>query len=265
MDEKPVENANGSDFPVELDAQRMITGFEVGLVGVLAGDEKTLELNFPETYHATDLAGRAVVFKIKVHRVEEPSLPVLDDEFAKTFGVSEGGMDKLRGEVHENMQRELADVLRNKAKQATLGALLKAQAIELPQALVDEECKQAMQRQLQELEHSGVDPKDANLDPEMFDEQARNRVTLGLVLAELIKENDIKPDTHKVRERIQTIAQTYEQPEEVVSWYYGSKERLMEIETSVLEDQVVDWLLGKADVSVEITTFDDLMNPGQTS
>jgi len=265
VDEKPVENAKGSDFPVELDGNRMIPGFEAGLVGALAGEEKTLELNFPETYHANELAGRAVVFKINVQRVEEPSLPVLDDEFAKSFGVSEGGMDKLREEVHENMRRELGDVLRNKAKQAALDALLEAQTIELPQALVDEECKQAMQRQLQELQHSGIDPKDANLDPEMFAEQARNRVTLGLVLAELIKENDIKPDTHKVRERIQSIAQTYEKPEEVVSWYYGSKERLMEIETSVLEDQVVDWLLDKADVSVEMTTFDDLMNPGQTS
>ncbi len=265
MDDKPVENATGSEFPVELDAGRMIPGFEAGLVGSLAGEEKSLELNFPETYHAAELAGRAVVFKIKVHRVEEPSLPELDDEFAKSFGVSEGGIEKLRKEVSENMQRELADVLRNKAKQATLDALLKAQAIELPQALVDDECKQAMQRQVQELEHSGIDPKDANLDPEMFVEPARNRVTLGLVLAELIKEHDIKPDTHKVRERIQTIAQTYEQPEEVVSWYYGSKERLMEIETSVLEDQVVDWLLDKADVSIEKITFDDLMNPGQTS
>lgn len=265
MDEKPVENAKGSEFPVELDGNRMIPGFEAGLVGTLADEEKILDLNFPETYHAAELAGRAVRFKIKVLRVEEPSLPELDDEFAKSFGVSEGGMDKLHEEVRENMQRELAEVLRNRAKQATLDALLAAQVIELPEALVDEECKQAMQRQLHELEHSGVDPKDADLNPEMFQEQARNRVTLGLVLAEVIKENDIKPDSHTVRERIQAIASTYEQPEEVVKWYYGSRERLMEVETSVLEDQVVDWIMGKADVSVEMLTFDDLMNPGQTS
>jgi len=265
MDEKPVENAKGSEFPVELDGNRMIPGFEAGLVGTLADEEKILDLNFPETYHAAELAGRAVRFKIKVLRVEEPSLPELDDEFAKSFGVSEGGMDKLHEEVRENMQRELAEVLRNRAKQATLDALLAAQVIELPEALVDEECKQAMQRQLHELEHSGVDPKDADLNPEMFQEQARNRVALGLVLAEVIKENDIKPDSHTVRERIQAIASTYEQPEEVVKWYYGSRERLMEVETSVLEDQVVDWIMGKADVSVEMLTFDDLMNPGQTS
>ncbi len=265
MDDTPVENAKGSEVPVELDASRMIPGFEAGLVGSLAGEEKNLDLAFPEEYHAKELAGRAVAFKIKVHRVEEPSLPELDEAFAESFGVSEGGIEKFREEVTENMQRELTDVLRNKAKQATLDALLTAQTIELPKALVTDECNQAMQRQIQELQHSGIDPQDANLSPEMFEEPARNRVTLGLVLGELIKANDIKPDTQKVAERIQTIAKTYEQPEEVVNWYYGSKDRLMEVETAVLEDQVVDWLLERADVSTEMTTFDDLMNPGQTS
>ncbi len=265
MDEKPVENATGKDFPVELDGNRMIPGFEAGLVGSLANEERTLSLNFPETYHAAELAGRAVEFKVTVQQVEEPSLPELDDEFAKGFGVSEGGIEKLQTEVRENMQRELTDVLRNKTKQAALDTLLEAQSIELPEALVKEECSAALQRQLHELEHSGVDPKEANLTTEMFEDQARNRVTLGLLLAELIKKNDIKPDAHKVRERIESLASTYEQPEEVVNWYYGSKERLQEIETSVLEDQVVDWILERADVTLETTPFDDLMNPGQTS
>ena len=116
MDGQPVENAQGSEFPVELDANRMIPGFESGLVGSLADEEKNLDLSFPETYHATELAGKAVTFKIKVHRVEESSLPELNDEFAKSFGVTEGGMDKLREEIKDNMQRELADVLRNKAQ-----------------------------------------------------------------------------------------------------------------------------------------------------
>lgn len=261
MDGAPLDNAKGDEFPVELDAGRMIPGFEDGLVGAAAGDSRTLELAFPERYPEAKLAGRPVTFQVTVRRVEESSLPEVDDAFAKSFGVGEGGADALRREVRQNMERELAEALRNITKQRVMEALLAGQDIELPRALVDEESRRAMERRRMELSHSGADPDQAGLTPQMFEDQARTRVSLGLVLSELIRENDIKPDPQKVRARIETIASTYEQPSEVIGWYYGNRERLADVETSVLEEQVVDWILERAAVSEEPTTFDALMKP----
>ena len=217
-DGSPVENANGEDFPVELDSGRMIPGFEDALVGTIAGDTKSVELTFPETYQASELAGQAVTFEFTIKSVEEPSLPQVDDEFASGFGVKEGGADALRAEVRGNMTRELAETVSNATKQRTMDALLASNNIELPQSLIDEECQQALERRKTELAHSGIDAEAMELSADMFTEQARTRVSLGLLLAEVIRENDIKPEPQRVSARIQTIASTYEQPEEVVRW-----------------------------------------------
>ncbi|MFT5446648.1 MAG: trigger factor [Gammaproteobacteria bacterium] len=260
-DGEPVENASGTDFPVELDSGRMIPGFEDALVGTSAGESKSVELTFPEAYQASELAGQAVTFEFTIKSVEEPSLPEIDDEFAAAFGVSEGGAEGLRKEVQANMTRELTETVRNVTKQRTMDALLASREIELPQALVDEESAQALERRKTELTHSGIDAEAAGLATEMFTEQARTRVSLGLLLAEVIRANDIKPDPQRVNARIQTIASTYEQPDEVVRWYQGNRERMAEIETSVLEEQVVEWVLERAQVSDEASSFDALMKP----
>jgi trigger factor len=265
MDGAPVDNAKAEDFPVELDGGRLIPGFEEGLVGTRAGESKTLELSFPENYHEASLAGKPVSFEITVRRVEEAGLPEVDDSFAAGFGITEGGAEALRREVRQNMERELAEALRNLTKQRTMEALMEGQNMELPSALVADECNRAMERRRIELSHSGMDPEQAELTPEMFEDQARTRVCLGLVLAEVIRENDLKPDSQKVRARIEGIAATYEQPEEVIAWYYGNRERLADIETSVLEEQVVDWVLEKATVTEEKSSFEALMKPGQSS
>jgi trigger factor len=202
-----------------------------------------------------------VTFEFTIKSVEEPSLPQVDDEFASGFGVKEGGADALRAEVRGNMTRELAETVSNATKQRTMDALLASNNIELPQSLIDEECQQALERRKTELAHSGIDAEAMELSADMFTEQARTRVSLGLLLAEVIRENDIKPEPQRVSARIQTIASTYEQPEEVVRWYMGNKERLSEIETSVLEEQVVEWVLGKAQVSDEQSSFEALMKP----
>ena len=260
-DGSPVENANGEDVPVELDSGRMIPGFEEALIGTSAGETKSVELTFPDTYHASELAGQAVTFEITIKSVEEPSLPAVDEAFASAFGVAEGGADGLRTEVRANMTRELAETIRNVTKQRTMDSLLASRDIELPQALIDEECQQALERRKTELSHSGIDAEGVALSADMFTEQARTRVSLGLLLAEVVRENDIKPDPQRVHARIQTIASTYEQPEEVVRWYQGDKERLSEIETSVLEEQVVEWVLDRAQVTAEASSFDALMKP----
>jgi len=262
MDGAPLPNAHGKGFTAELDAQRMIPGFEAGLVGMSADESRTLELTFPESYHAAELAGRPVSFEVTAQRVEESAVPDMDDAFAAGFGVNEGGAQALREEVRRNMERELEERLRNVTKRRTMDALLLGQDIELPAALVEEESRRALERRKTELAHSGIDPQQAGLSADMFEEQARTRVSLGLLLAEIIKEHALQPDPHKVRARIDLIASTYERPEEVVRWYYGDRERLAEIETAVLEEQVVDWVLERASVTEEVTSFETLTQPG---
>jgi trigger factor len=262
MDGAPIDKGSAEDFPVELDGGRLIPGFEDGLVGTRAGENKTLELTFPENYQEPELAGKPVSFEVTVRRVEEPALPEVDDEFAASFGIAEGGTQGLRREVRQNMERELAEAVRNLTKQRVMEALMEGQDMELPKALIEEECNRAIERRRVELSHSGMDPAQAELTPDMFEEQARTRVCLGLVLSEVIRENEIKPDPQKVRGRIETIAATYEQPDEVVRWYFGNRERLADIETSVLEEQVVDWLIERVSVSDERTSFDALLKPG---
>lgn len=262
---EPLENGSGKEVAVELDGRRMIEGFEAGLVGLKAGDDKTLELAFPENYPAKELAGRPVQFAVRVLRVEEPVVPELDDSFAESFGVKQGGMESLKSEVRNNMQRELSEALRAITKRRVMDAVLQGQDISLPDSLVNEEIDRAMQQKKVELSHSGLKPEDAALDRSMFEEQARTRVSLGLLLAEIIKSNDIKPDPERVRERIESIATTYEDPNEVINWYYGDRSRLSDVETTVLEDQVVEWILERAKVTEEALSFDEILNPGQTT
>lgn len=265
VDGAPLDKAKGEEVPVELEGSRMIEGFEEGLIGTRAGDEKTLELTFPKEHPDEKIAGKPVVFEIKVHRVEEPLLPALDDSLAESFGVKEGGLATLRDEVRNNMTRELDEALRAMTKRRVMEALLQGQEITLPDSLVKEEIERAMRQRKAELSHSGIDPESAGLEPAMFEEQARTRVALGLLLAEIIRSKDIKPDPERVRARIESIASTYQDPNEVINWYYGDRSRLSDIETTVLEDQVVDWILERAQISDEASSFDEVLNPGQTS
>ncbi len=265
IDGAPLDKASGKEVPVELDGSRMIQGFEEGLVGLRAGEEKTLELTFPKEHPDEAVAGKPVTFAVKVHRVEEPLLPSLDDSLAESFGVKEGGLVKLREEVTNNMTRELDDAMRAMTKRRVMEALLQDQEITLPDSLVAEEVERAIRQRKMEMSHSGIDPETAGLEPAMFEEPARTRVALGLLLAEIIRSSEIKPDPDRIRGRIENIASTYEDPSEVINWYYGDRTRLADIETSVLEEQVVEWILERAQVSEEALSFDELLNPGQTS
>ena len=257
-------HGRGEEVPVEIGSGRMIPGFEDALIGVRAGEEKTLHLTFPDDYVNEEVAGKAVEFKVNVHRIEEATLPDLDEAFVAGFRVREGGREAFRAELRGNMERELGDGLRNLTKQRVLEALLEGQDFELPSGLVDEEVERTMERQRAEFRHSGMDPAQLSLEPSMFEEAARRRVTLGLLMAETVKVHDIRVDPERVRERIGTIASTYEDETEVMNYYYSDPERLKHIESTVLEDQVVDWILDRADVSEESLSFDQVLNPGQT-
>jgi trigger factor len=234
----------------------MIPGFEDQLVGVEAGQETTLKVTFPEEYHAPNLAGKDATFDIKVHRVEQPELPELNDEFAANMGVKDGGLQAFRDQVKENMQRELNNTIKNQLKQQVMDGLLQHNQFDLPRALVDSEIQGLVAQRQQTMGQQTVD-----VDPSVFEDQARRRVALGLILSEIIKQNDIKVSPAKLREMVEGIAASYETPEEVIKYYYGNKQRMNEIENYALEEEVVDWVLSEAGVTEKSATFDEIMNP----
>ena len=263
VDGEPLEEARATELPVELDAGRMVDGFEDGLVGVQAGEDRTLELSFPEAY-PEHLAGKPVTFDVKVHRVEEPVLPDVDDEFAESFGVADGGIDALRREARANMERELGDGLRALLKQRVMEALLAGDDIELPESMVRDEVARAMQRRHEELERSGIGHEDIELSPDAFEAPIRRRIALELVVAEIVREHRIELDHARVRARVETLASTYQEPAQVLDWYYSDRSRLAGIESFVFEEQVVEWVLEHAKVTDEPSSFDRILNPGQT-
>ena len=263
VDGEPLDGAGATELPVQLDANSMVDGFEEGLVGTRAGEDKTLELTFPQSY-PEHLAGKPVTFDVKVHRVEEPEVPEIDDAFAESFGVADGGVETLRGEVRANMERELADGLRAMLKQRVMESLLAGKEFDLPESMVRGEMARVMQRRREELEQSGMDPERMEPDPAVIEEPIRRRISLDLIVAEIIKEHRIELDHARVRARVETIASTYKEPARVVDWYYSDRERLSGIESQVFEDQVVEWILERVQVTDEHSSFDRILNPGQT-
>ena len=263
VDGQPSDDASQTELPVQLDAGRMVDGFEEALVGVRAGEDRTLELEFPQSYPER-FAGKPATFNVKVHRVEEPEIPDIDDAFAQSLGVADGGVEALRGEVRANMERQLADGLRAVLKQRVMESLLAGAGIGLPESMVRDEMARAMQRRREELESSGIDPKRVELDPAAFEEPVRRRITLELLVAEIVKEHRIELDHARVRARVEMFASRYGEPAGIVDWYYSDRERLSGIESLVFEDQVVDWILERARVTDEQTSFDRILNHGQT-
>ncbi len=258
---------DGVNFPggdakaakIILGSKTMIPGFEEGIVGAKAGDELTVSPTFPKDYHAKELAGKTVAFAIKVNKVSESKLPTLDDAFAKRLNIKEGTVDSLRQEIRSNMGRELASRMKNKAKQAVMDAVFKAAKVNLPKALVDAEIQQMQQHLLQQLGGKGDIQALTEQSGGIFEEQATRRVTLGLLIGEYIKKQEMKPDADKVKAHIDEMALSYEKPEDVVQWYYGDKDRLAEVQALILEEQVVDNILSQAKVTEKPVKFADVM------
>lgn len=251
-------SAQGSDLM--LGSKRMIPGFEDGIVGMKAGEEKVLPLTFPEDYHKEELKGAAVEFKIKLNKVSERKPAELNEEFFSKYGISAGGIDGFRVEVRKNMERELRRSVRNKVKEQVMEALLGAHDFEVPSALVNQEI-QVLRRQT--LSQFGVSPDtkldDSILPAEMFVDQAKRRVSLGLILSEIINKLEVKVDPARVRQSVEELASVYQDPEEVIKWYYGNRNELAGVEASVLEDQVVDKVLESAKVSEAPASYDSLL------
>lgn len=251
----------GNGVPVTIGAKRMIAGFEEGLVGAKAGDELTLDLQFPEEYAHKEVAGKPVKFAVKVNSVEESKLPELDEEFAKSFGIGDGSLESLREEVRQNMVREMKQALTEGNKRAVMDKLLELNQIEVPQALVENEAE-TLKQQMQQQMYAPQGKSGVQLDTSMFMDQAKRRVSLGLILSETIKANGLKADEDTVRAKVEDLASTYEEPQEVIDWYYADKRRLSQVESLVLEEAVVDWVYGKADVAEKTSSFDEVMGRG---
>ncbi len=260
MDGEAFEGGSAKDYPLELGAKRMIPGFEDQLIGIKAGEERTLTLKFPEEYHSKELAGKDVEFKVTAKKVESPELPEINDAFAESLGVTEGGLQAFREQVKSNMEREAEQKIRTQIKQQVLDGILEQNPVELPKVLVDSEINNLIQQQRQAMGMTEAN-QSQDIDPKLFEDQARRRVALGLILSELVKQNELKVEPAKLRKTIENIAASYEHPEEVVKYYYGDKERLAEIENLTLEDEAIDWVVTQATVTDKKVSFNELMNP----
>ena len=258
------EGGSAQNIQVELGAGRMIKGFDEQLVGVKAGGELTLSLSFPDDYHVPDLAGKPVEFATKVLKVEESVLPELDDKFIAEFGVKEGGLDALKKQVRENMEREAKQSIAAKVKEQLFDGLVGLKLLDVPKALVDGEIETLVKQRQEAMQQYGGGQM-PETQPSEFEEQARRRVVLGLILAEVIKKNELKVQPAQLREKVEDIAASYEHADEVIKYYYGDKTRLTELENVTLEEMAVDSILAEAKVTDKKTSFDDLMNPGQTA
>lgn len=251
IDGKPFTGNTASQVPLELGSKAMIPGFEEQLIGAEAGESRTIEVTFPEDYKSDEVAGKTASFDVKVRSVTEPELPEIDDDFARVFGVGEGGLEALRGEIRRNMERELDATVKSRVKQQVFDALIEKASIEVPMSLIDSE--------IDELVKKNASGADAGGDRSRYEGEARRRVTLGLLIAEIIQRNQLQVDPQRVRQTIEELAQSYEKPEEVVQWYYSNQDMLAGVQTLIMEETVVEWVSGQAKISEKSVGFSDIM------
>lgn len=267
-DGEAFDGGSGEGTDLELGSGQMIPGFEDGVVGMSAGDEKTIDLSFPEDYHNEELKGAAVQFKITLNSVSEQVLAAMDEELFQKYGVEDGGEEQFRSEIGDNMRRELTNAVKTKVKSQVMDAVIEAHdGQEVPKALIEREIDAMRKQMFQQFGGAGAQDLDLKslLPADMFQDQAERRVKLGLVLSEMIAKQELKADADKVEAAIKEIASTYQEPEQVVQWYYSNQEQLQGVESMVLEDQLVDALLDGATISDEECSYQDAIAQAQES
>jgi trigger factor len=259
IDGKGFEGSKGEAVAVILGAGRMLKDFEAAILGVRAGEQKQVAVRYPDEYHNKDLAGRTAEFSVSVSKVEQKVLPPLDDAFCREYGVTEGGLEQLLSEVADNMRRELSENIRSRVKQQLFDRLLEANPVDVPKALIEQQV-----RDMQMDTARRIGAKDASQVPpaEPFVEPARRRVALGMLVNELVKSRGIQVDRSRVEARLGELAGTYPDPDAVLTAYRQNPDAMRQVEGMVLEDQVVDYLLERAKVTDQPSTFKDLMNFG---
>jgi trigger factor len=259
IDGQPFQGGAAENFAFIVGDGRMLPEFDAAVRGVAAGGAKTFELSFPADYHGKEVAGKRASFRLTMNKVEEPRLPQLDAQFAKSLGVADGDLEKMRSEIRANVERETAKRVEARVKAQVLQGLLDATPLELPNSLVQMEAQQLVERAAADLQARGLKPGQVPLDPAAFEATAKRRVALGLIIGELARAENLQPKPADVRAVVEQEAATYESPAEVVKWFYMQPQRLAEMEGVALEANVVNWVLGKVKVADKPLAFDELM------
>ncbi|TKC87205.1 trigger factor [Trinickia terrae] len=253
------QGGSAEDFGFVLGEGRMLPEFEKAATGLKVGEAREFDLTFPEDYHGKEVAGKTAQFTITMKKVEWPHLPEINEEFAKSLGIADGDLTKMRGEIKENLEREAKRRTQAIVKNQVMDALLKLAELDVPNALIEQDQERLVEMARQDLAQRGVpNAASAPIPAEMFKEQAERRVKLGLVLAELVKANQLEAKPEQIRAEVDEFAKSYEDPKEVVRWYYSNQQRLAEMEAYVVESNVVEFVLGKAKVTDKEVSFEAL-------
>ena len=259
LDGAAFEGGEAKDMAVVLGMGQMLPDFEAAIIGMKAGQTRTFEMTFPADYHGKDVAGKKVSFTVVLHRVEAPRLPEVDAEFARAVGITDGDVSKLNDEVRSNLTREVSRRLKARNKDAAMDALLKVARFDVPMSLLDKEAQSMMQQTARELESRGAKMQGMQIQPELFKERAERRVRLGLILAELLQKHDLQPRPEQTKAMIEDYAQSFDEAEQIIRWYAADHKRMIEVENLVLEENMVDWVMGQARTTDKQVEFNDLM------
>jgi trigger factor len=259
IDGQPFQGGAAKDFVFPVGEGRMLKEFDAAALGMSAGETKSFELKFPDDYHGKDVAGKTASFRVTVKKVEEPQLPEINADFAKSLGIGDGDVQKMRTEIRSNVERESGKRVEARVKSQVLDALIAKTPLELPKSLIQMEAQQLVERAAADLQARGIKPEQMPLDPAAFEQTAKRRVALGLIIGELARSENLQPKPAEVRAVVEAEAATYESPAEVVKWFYMQPQRLSEMEGVALEANVVRWVLSKAKVVDKPMPFDELM------
>jgi trigger factor len=255
---QPFEGNKAANFTVVLGEARMLPDFESAIVGMRTGETKTFPLTFPQDYNEA-LKGKTADFTVTVNQVAQPDLPPVDTEFAKQLGVASGDVEQLRREVRDNIEKEVDKRIKSRVKEQVMEALHGVATFEVPRSLLDSEIQRMQSQAVEDLKQRGMTQQEVTLPPHLFTDRAERRIKVGLAVAELVKRNNLHAKPDQVRKVIEEHAQSFEQPEQLIRWYYADASRLGEVEALVMEDNVVEWALGQVGVVDENLSFDELM------
>jgi trigger factor len=253
------QGGKAEDFAFVLGEGRMLPEFEAAAIGMKVGESKSFPLSFPADYHGKDVAGKTAEFTITIKNIEWAHMPEVDAEFAKSLGIADGDVTKMRADIRQNLEREVNNRVKAKTKDSVMDALIKASQLDVPKALVDQDIERLVEMTRQDMAQRGMNVKDMPFPPELFTAQAERRVRLGLILAEVVKANKLEATPEQVKAQVEDFAQSYEDPQQVLKYYFSDRRRLAEVEALVLEENVVNYVLGKAKVTEKPIAFDELM------
>lgn len=256
-----VEFAGGKaeDFPFVLGEGQMLKEFEDATRGLKAGESKTFPLSFPADYHGKDVAGKTAEFTITVKNVEWAHMPEVDANFAKSLGVADGDLQKMREDIRANLEREVGNRVKARTKASVMDALIKVAELDVPKALLEQDAERLADMTRQDMRQRGINVKDMPFPADLFTAQADRRVRLGLILSEMVKANNLQANADQIKAYVDDFAKAYEDPQQVVKYYFSDRNRLAEVEALVLEENVVNFVLSKAKVTEKPVAFDELM------